>query len=88
MRQNARDTSSCSYPKADVHEMPNITHNLAKADFNWSSYVDRKQYIYSRRVDSSARAVQSVYTYHDPNSRRPRIWPMSLGQRFDPKGSS
>ena len=25
---------------------------------------------------------------HDPNSGRPKIWPMTSGQRFDPKGSS
>ena len=25
---------------------------------------------------------------HDPNSGRPKIWPMTPGQRFNPKGSS
>ena len=25
---------------------------------------------------------------HDPNFGWPKIWPMTLGQRFDPKGSS
>ena len=25
---------------------------------------------------------------HDPNSERPKIWPMIPSQRFDPKGSS
>ena len=25
---------------------------------------------------------------HDPNSGRPKIWPMTPGQKFDPKGFS
>ena len=41
----------------------------------------------SRDFERGERRVLHEYC-HDPNSRRLKIWPMTLGQRFDPKGSS
>ena len=32
--------------------------------------------------------MDSIGLCHDPNSEWPKIWPVTLGQKFDLKGSS